>query len=44
MDRPQRHGSARSIIRSARNCYPCLRNGPAKAGSSGWTRTSNPPV
>jgi amidase len=29
---------------SGMNCYPCVRNGPRENGSSGWTRTSNPPV
>ena len=26
------------------NCHPCARNRPEKIGSSGWIRTSNPPV
>ena len=26
------------------NCHPCVRNGPEEIGSSGWIRTSNPPV
>ena len=26
------------------NCHPCDRNGPREIGSSGWIRTSNPPV
>ena len=29
---------------SGMNCYPCVRNGPNEVGSSGWIRTSNPPV
>jgi hypothetical protein len=24
------------------NCHPCVRNGPAKGGAPGWTRTSDP--
>jgi hypothetical protein len=26
------------------NCHPCDRNRPEEIGSSGWIRTSNPPV
>ena len=26
------------------NCHPSDQNGPLRGGSSGWTRTSNPPV
>jgi hypothetical protein len=29
---------------SGMNCHPCVRNGPEIVGSSGWIRTSNPPV
>jgi hypothetical protein len=40
----RRVDSSRLPTPSARDCYPCLRNGPEKIGSSGWIRTSNPPV
>jgi putative transposase len=44
--------SSRLTIPSARDCthvsgmkcYLCARNGPNEFGSSGWIRTSNPPV